>query len=102
MTELSNFTACLKECVQPYTFEKSQKLMEERLYGKDLNAFGFVNTIEMIKYDIRRGVDGFTGEKFQSSQISLMNFEIENLAERLRGKEFRAEVKTILDMLGNL
>lgn len=87
---------CIQKCFSQYTAEKAEDLLIER-YDPNFRPLGFIVYMRLIENDIVKGKNGFSGEIFQASPITIFSYEIIEFARCMRSDEFANEVKNIYD-----
>jgi len=98
---LREFEDKVNSSLTSYNSEKLLPLLTNRIYDSitDLLPEGFVMAMMLIEYDIQAGVCGYTGKKFEPSQITLFNYEIAKLAQSLFGQDFANNVESQVKIL---
>ena len=94
----ADFKKCVQKSFSDYTSEKAMRLLQKR-YNPDVVPLGFLMYLQLVQHDVRTGVDGFSGEKFQASPIVMLPHEMVAFAAALKGEEYAAEVAKILEEL---
>lgn len=92
-----------EEQVYPEEVYEFLRLLGKRLGDRPILPQGFVLQVYLLVYDLKLGVDGYTGEKINSSLVgqpdmvySLILTDVWDLLGKLLGESFKLSVDEVL------